>query len=182
MYIGVYRIATGSAEIAQQVGLSEATVDRVLHNGWPGASIWSMLSCKHRNGFRARPRLRWRPSCRRWHPRWSAAASISAKPGRCRDGGNPGHDQSPRLARGGRWWGSPRARGSTRKISAVLHHDLRADANIAGRLIIQAHGGMSRVDMSMSTSSSRCNTTQRAKCQAPQGKTRRSPTKGGNSS
>ena len=42
-----------------------------------------------------------------------------------------------------------------RKISAVLHHDLRADANIAGRLIIQAHGGMSGVDMSMSTSSSR---------------------------
>ena len=41
----------------------------------------------------------------------------------------------------------------TRKISAVLHHDLRADANIAGRLIIQAHGGMSGVDMSMSTSS-----------------------------
>jgi LacI family transcriptional regulator len=40
-----------------------------------------------------------------------------------------------------------------RKISAVLHHDLRADANIAGRLTIQAHGGMSGVDMSMSTSS-----------------------------
>jgi hypothetical protein len=30
-----------------------------------------------------------------------------------------------------------------RKISAVLHHDLRADANRAGRMIIQAHGGMS---------------------------------------
>jgi LacI family transcriptional regulator, galactose operon repressor len=42
-----------------------------------------------------------------------------------------------------------------RKISAVLHHDLRADANRAGRMIIQAHGGMSGVDMSMSTCSSR---------------------------
>ena len=42
-----------------------------------------------------------------------------------------------------------------RKISAVLHHDLRPDANRAGRMIIQAHGGMSGVDMSMSTSSSR---------------------------
>jgi len=37
-----------------------------------------------------------------------------------------------------------------RKISAVLHHDLRADANLAGRMIIQAHGGMSRVAPSMS--------------------------------
>jgi LacI family transcriptional regulator len=37
-----------------------------------------------------------------------------------------------------------------RKISAVLHHDLRADANVAGRMIIQAHGGMSRVPTSMS--------------------------------
>jgi LacI family transcriptional regulator len=36
-----------------------------------------------------------------------------------------------------------------RKISAVLHHDLRADADIAGRMIIQAHGGMSRVAPSM---------------------------------
>jgi hypothetical protein len=34
----------------------------------------------------------------------------------------------------------------------VLQHDLRADANTGGRLIIQAHGGMSGVDMSMSTS------------------------------
>jgi hypothetical protein len=42
-----------------------------------------------------------------------------------------------------------------RKISAVLQHDLRADANTGGRLIIQAHGGMSGVDMSMSTSISR---------------------------
>jgi len=37
-----------------------------------------------------------------------------------------------------------------RKISAVLHHDLRADANLAGRMIIQSHGGMSRVAPSMS--------------------------------
>jgi hypothetical protein len=36
------------------------------------------------------------------------------------------------------------------KISAVLHHDLRADANIAGRLIIQAHGGIRGVAPSMS--------------------------------
>jgi LacI family transcriptional regulator len=27
----------------------------------------------------------------------------------------------------------------------VLDHDLRADANLAGRMIIQAHGGMSGV-------------------------------------
>jgi LacI family transcriptional regulator len=32
----------------------------------------------------------------------------------------------------------------------VLHHDLRADANLAGRMIIQSHGGMSRVAPSMS--------------------------------
>jgi LacI family transcriptional regulator len=38
-----------------------------------------------------------------------------------------------------------------RKISAVLHHDLRADANLAGRMIIQAHGGMSGVTTAMST-------------------------------
>ena len=37
-----------------------------------------------------------------------------------------------------------------RKISAVLHHDLRADANLAGRMIIQAHGGLSGVHASMS--------------------------------
>jgi LacI family transcriptional regulator len=37
-----------------------------------------------------------------------------------------------------------------RKISAVLHHDLRADANLAGRMIIQAHGGLSGVQASMS--------------------------------
>jgi LacI family transcriptional regulator len=37
-----------------------------------------------------------------------------------------------------------------RKISAVLHHDLRADANLAGRMIIQVHGGMSRVATAMS--------------------------------
>jgi LacI family transcriptional regulator len=37
-----------------------------------------------------------------------------------------------------------------RKISAVLHHDLRADANIAGRLIIQSHGGLRGVAPSMS--------------------------------
>jgi LacI family transcriptional regulator len=36
------------------------------------------------------------------------------------------------------------------KISAVLHHDLRADANLAGRMIIQAHGGMSGVATAMS--------------------------------
>ena len=32
----------------------------------------------------------------------------------------------------------------------MLHHDLRADANIAGRLIIQAHGGLRGVAPSMS--------------------------------
>jgi len=37
-----------------------------------------------------------------------------------------------------------------RKISAVLHHDLRADANLAGRMIIQVHGGMSGVATAMS--------------------------------
>lgn len=37
-----------------------------------------------------------------------------------------------------------------RKISAVLHHDLRADANLAGRMIIQAHGGLGSVHTTMS--------------------------------
>ena len=38
-----------------------------------------------------------------------------------------------------------------RKVSAVLHHDLRADANLAGRMIIQARGGLSGVTNAMST-------------------------------
>jgi len=39
----------------------------------------------------------------------------------------------------------------TRKISAVLHHDLRADANLAGRLIIQTYGGLKGVATSTSS-------------------------------
>ena len=38
-----------------------------------------------------------------------------------------------------------------RKISAVLHHDLRADANLAGRLINQTYGGMRGVATAMSS-------------------------------
>lgn len=38
-----------------------------------------------------------------------------------------------------------------RKISAVLHHDLRADANLAGRLIIQWYGGASGIALSTSS-------------------------------
>ena len=38
-----------------------------------------------------------------------------------------------------------------RKVSAVLHHDLRADANLAGRMIIQARGGLPGVTTAMST-------------------------------
>ena len=45
---------------------------------------------------------------------------------------------NPRLLRGG-------------KLSAVLHHDLRADANLAGRMIIQARGGLPGVTTAMST-------------------------------
>jgi LacI family transcriptional regulator len=36
------------------------------------------------------------------------------------------------------------------KISAVLHHDLRADANLAGRMILRAHGGLGGVTTAMS--------------------------------
>lgn len=37
------------------------------------------------------------------------------------------------------------------KISAVLHHDLRADAHLAGRLIIQTYGGLRGVASAMSS-------------------------------
>src|SRR5882724_10234097 len=94
-------------EIAQQAGLSEATVDRVLHNR-PNVRQSTRLEVEQaiRDLDKQRAQLRLagrkylfdvvmqaprrfsnafqqavRPSCRRWRPRWSAAASISAKPG-----------------------------------------------------------------------------------------------------
>ena len=106
-------------EIAQQAGLSEATVDRVLHN-----------------------RANVRESTRREVEQ--AIRDLDK--------------QRSQLQLAGRKYLVDvvmQAPQRFSKISAVLHHDLRADANIAGRLIIQAHGGMSGVDMSMSTSSSR---------------------------
>jgi LacI family transcriptional regulator len=62
-------------EIAQQVGLSEATVDRAPLQRLAGrkylVDVFMQAPQRFSNAFDRR----WRPRCRRWHLRWSAAAS-----------------------------------------------------------------------------------------------------------
>jgi hypothetical protein len=68
------RIATGFREIAQ-VGLSEATVDRALLQRLAGRKYLVDVFMQAPHGCRMHSTGDGRPRCRRWHLRWSAAAS-----------------------------------------------------------------------------------------------------------
>jgi len=110
-------------EIAQQAGLSEATVDRVLHNR-PNVRESTRREVEQAIGDLDKQRSQLRLAGRkylvdvvmqapqrfssafqaaveaelpRWHPRWSAAAFISAKQGRRRRWWRPSKDPKGRF-------------------------------------------------------------------------------------
>jgi hypothetical protein len=104
-------------EIAQQVGLSEATVDRAPLQRLAGRKYLVDVFMQAATVFECIPQAM-----------EAALAALAPAVVRCRfqrnrvgaeDGGNPGQDRSPRVARGDRWVASTARRPSFRSMQIV---------------------------------------------------------------